>query len=95
VHQTVEKTLQCIQLDQLISRPHVANRDIACPGDSKIILVTGGSVARRHSSNFFEIVDQPIKIMMADTEQQAMALFEKLQNHRDTLVLHQSTDRIR
>ena len=37
-----------------------------------------GSDGRRHSANFFELVNQPIEIMMAVTEQQVTALFEKI-----------------
>jgi PII-like signaling protein len=37
-----------------------------------------GSDGRRHSARFFELVDQPIEVMMAVTEQQVAALFEKV-----------------
>jgi uncharacterized protein len=37
-----------------------------------------GSDGRRHSAKFFELVDQPIEIMMAVTEQQSTALIERI-----------------
>lgn len=37
-----------------------------------------GSDGRRHSARFFELVDQPIEIMMAVTEAQSVALIEKI-----------------
>ena len=37
-----------------------------------------GSDGRRHSARFFELVDQPIEIMMAVTQEQAVALLEKI-----------------
>ncbi|HEX3836394.1 MAG TPA: DUF190 domain-containing protein [Steroidobacteraceae bacterium] len=37
-----------------------------------------GSHGRRHSARFFELADQPIEIMMAVSQQQAAALFEKI-----------------
>jgi len=37
-----------------------------------------GSDGRRHSAKFFELTDQPVEIMMAVTEQQSAALFEKI-----------------
>ncbi len=46
-----------------------------------------GGDGRRHSVRFFELVDQPIEIMMAVTEAQATALFEKL-NSTETRVFY-------
>jgi PII-like signaling protein len=37
-----------------------------------------GTDGRRHSARFFELSDQPVEILMAVTEQQADALFEKI-----------------
>jgi PII-like signaling protein len=37
-----------------------------------------GNDGRRHSARFFELLDQPVEIMMAATEAQAVALFEKV-----------------
>jgi len=37
-----------------------------------------GSDGHRHSAKFFELSDQPVETMMAVTEQQSAALFEKL-----------------
>jgi PII-like signaling protein len=37
-----------------------------------------GGDGRRHSAHFFELVDQPVEIMMAMTEPQAEALLEKI-----------------
>jgi len=57
---------------------HLA-KELACTGATTFAGVDGfGSDGRRHSAHFFELVDQPIEIMMAVTEQQATALFEKI-----------------
>jgi PII-like signaling protein len=37
-----------------------------------------GGDGRRHSAHFFELVDQPVEIMMAMTEAQAATLLEKI-----------------
>ena len=37
-----------------------------------------GTDGRRHSAKFFELSDQPVEILMAVTEQQSAALFEKI-----------------
>jgi PII-like signaling protein len=39
-----------------------------------------GGDGRRHSAKFFELVDQPIEIMMAVSAAQASALFEKIRS---------------
>jgi PII-like signaling protein len=46
-----------------------------------------GADGRRHSARFFELVDQPIEIMMAVSEAQAVALFEKI-NGADTRLFY-------
>jgi PII-like signaling protein len=49
-----------------------------------------GSHGRRHSARFFELTDQPIEIMMAVTEEQAVKLFEKV-NAADTRLFYIKT----
>ena len=44
-------------------------------------------MGRRHSAKFFELTDQPVEILMAVTEQQAAALFDKL-NVTDTRLFY-------
>ncbi len=57
---------------------HLA-KTLGCTGATTFAGVESfGSDGRRHSAHFFELVDQPVEIMMAVTEQQAKALFEKI-----------------
>jgi PII-like signaling protein len=57
---------------------HLA-RELGCTGTTTFAGVESfGRDGRRHSAKFLELVDQPIEIMMAVTEQQAAALFEKI-----------------
>ena len=57
---------------------HLA-KELGCTGTTTFAGVESfGSDGRRHSAKFFELVDQPIEIMMAVTEQQAAELFEKI-----------------
>ena len=37
-----------------------------------------GSDGKRHSAHFLELADQPVQVMVAATQQQATAIFEKL-----------------
>ncbi len=54
-------------------------KDLGCTGTTTFAGVESfGSDGRRHSAKFFELVDQPIEIMMAVTEQQATAILEKI-----------------
>jgi PII-like signaling protein len=54
-------------------------KEFGCTGTTTFAGVESfGSDGRRHSAKFFELVDQPIEIMMAVTEQQATALLEKI-----------------
>ncbi len=41
-----------------------------------------GHSGRRHSAHFFELADQPVEVTMAMTEDQAMALFERLEHEK-------------
>jgi len=57
---------------------HLA-KELGCTGATTFAGVESfGGDGRRHSAKFFELVDQPIEIMMAVTEQQATALFGKI-----------------
>jgi PII-like signaling protein len=57
---------------------HLA-RELGCSGTTTFAGVESfGRDGRRHSAKFLELVDQPIEIMTAVTEQQAAALFEKI-----------------
>jgi len=57
---------------------HLA-KELGCGGATTFAGVESfGRDGRRHSAHFFELVDQPIEIMMAVTEQQATALFAKI-----------------
>jgi PII-like signaling protein len=57
---------------------HLA-KELGCTGATTFAGVESfGSDGRRHSAHFFELVDQPIEIMIAVTEEQAAALFEKI-----------------
>jgi uncharacterized protein len=57
---------------------HLA-KDLGIGGTTTFAGVEGfGGDGRRHSARFFDLVDQPIEVMMAVTEQQAAALFEKI-----------------
>jgi PII-like signaling protein len=68
-------------LGRAILRQRVA-RQQSCTGTTTFAGVESlGSDGRRHSAKFFELVDQPIEIMMAVTEQQATAPFRKDQNY--------------
>jgi uncharacterized protein len=58
---------------------HLA-KELGCTGTTTFAGVESfGSDGRRHSARFFELVDQPIEIMMAVTEEQAATLFQKIE----------------
>ncbi len=66
---------------------HIA-RELGIGGVTTFAGVEGvGAAGRRHSARFFELVDQPIEIMMAVSEAQAVALFEKI-NGTDTCLFY-------
>jgi uncharacterized protein len=57
---------------------HLA-KELGCSGATTFAGVESFvSDGRRHSAHFFDLVDQPIEIMMAVTEQQATAMFAKI-----------------
>jgi uncharacterized protein len=63
-------------------------KDLGCTGTTTFAGVESfGSDGRRHSAKFFELLDQPIEIMMAVTEQQATAILEKI-NTTDTRLFY-------
>ena len=57
---------------------HVA-KDMGLPGATLLAGGEGFGYHRRiHSAHFFELVDQPVEVMMAVTQEEAGRLFERL-----------------
>jgi PII-like signaling protein len=69
---------------------HLA-KELGCSGTTTFAGVEGfGSDGRRHSAKFFELVDQPIEILMAVTESQSAAIVEKI-NSTETRLFYIKT----
>ncbi|HEX4986083.1 MAG TPA: DUF190 domain-containing protein [Burkholderiales bacterium] len=61
-------------------------RELGIQGSTVVAAAEGyGRAGRLHSVHFFELADQPMEVVMAMTQQQAAALFERLDREKANL----------
>lgn len=58
-------------------------KSLGIKGTTVVAAVEGfGRAGKLHSAHFFELADEPMEVSMAVTEEQAAALFERLENEK-------------